>query len=409
MTSSVSLLPALAALLLALLTSYLLTRRFSAPVAAGRFTSIDGLRGYLAFFVFLHHSCIWYFFLKTGDWKTPPSNVYTNFGQFSVVLFFMITGFLFIGKILNNRNKEIDWLRVYVSRVLRLSPLYFFVTTLLIVVVFAMSKYSMKDTPLHLAKTMMQWYGFTALGAPDINGVTDTYHIVAGVTWSLAYEWLFYLVLPLIALCVGNVSSLLFLAMSFLVVAFIVLTGFGPQYTHTWHLSAFAGGGITALLVRNAAFNVFASRKICSIIIFAALSFEATLFSSTYALAPITLLFLAFCLIAGGNTGFGLFSNGVSRMLGDMAYSIYLLHGLMLFVLFNFVLGTERAGHLSAPAYCLTILMLVPLLVLTSYFTARYIEHAAMKHVDVAALWVRQLTRQRTSHREPFGYPGSPE
>lgn len=91
----VSPLPAIICLLVAIGTSFLLVKRFGVPPAQGRYASIDGLRGYLALFVFLHHSSVWYFFLRTGQWEDPPSNLYTHFGSSSVLLYFMITGFLF--------------------------------------------------------------------------------------------------------------------------------------------------------------------------------------------------------------------------------------------------------------------------------------------------------------------------
>lgn len=93
--------PAIAALFLGLACAWCIARRAGGPPEQGRFASIDGLRGYLAFFVFLHHSAIWYFCLRTGQWKVPPSNLYTHFGQSSVAMFFMITGFLFSLKLID--------------------------------------------------------------------------------------------------------------------------------------------------------------------------------------------------------------------------------------------------------------------------------------------------------------------
>lgn len=104
----VSPLPALACLLVAMATAFFLVKQFGSPPSLGRYASIDGLRGYLAFFVFLHHSCIWYFFLRTGQWQAPPSNLYNHFGQSSVALFFMITGFLFFSKLIDGRTRSID-------------------------------------------------------------------------------------------------------------------------------------------------------------------------------------------------------------------------------------------------------------------------------------------------------------
>lgn len=53
--------PAALAILAALIVCLVLVKKFGPPDEQGRFLAIDGLRGYLAFCVFLHHSMIWYF------------------------------------------------------------------------------------------------------------------------------------------------------------------------------------------------------------------------------------------------------------------------------------------------------------------------------------------------------------
>lgn len=108
----------------AILTAHFLPKNKLPKISPQRFNSIDGLRGHLAFFVFLHHSCIWYFYLHDGYWRVPESRLFTHFGQTSVALFFMITSFLFFTKLLNSNEKGIDWNRLFISRFLRLVPLY---------------------------------------------------------------------------------------------------------------------------------------------------------------------------------------------------------------------------------------------------------------------------------------------
>ena len=98
--------PALLLLLMAIFSSMALVVLFGPPKEQGRFLAIDGLRGYLAFFVFLHHAMIWFFYLKTNKWEVPPSNLYTHFGQAGVAFFFMITGFLFFLKSLMEKKER---------------------------------------------------------------------------------------------------------------------------------------------------------------------------------------------------------------------------------------------------------------------------------------------------------------
>lgn len=121
-----SVLFAFVAICIGLMSTYFIYDRLSISTTSGRFFTIDGLRGYLAFFVFLHHSCIWYYYLGSGVWANPPNRVFVHFGQIGVSLFFMITGFLFFSKMLDSRKSGVDWLRLYSSRFLRLTPLYVF-------------------------------------------------------------------------------------------------------------------------------------------------------------------------------------------------------------------------------------------------------------------------------------------
>jgi peptidoglycan/LPS O-acetylase OafA/YrhL len=89
--------PAIWCVLIAMATAWLIQLVFGKHLEQHRYATIDGLRGYLAFLVFLHHSAVWFFYLKTNAWTGPPSNIYAQFGESSVALFFMITAFLFGG------------------------------------------------------------------------------------------------------------------------------------------------------------------------------------------------------------------------------------------------------------------------------------------------------------------------
>ena len=195
-------LPAFIAILLAVTTAYLLAKRFGSPPPPGRYGSIDGLRGYLALGVFLYHSCVWGYYSHTGKWGYPPSRFYVQLGDCGIALFFMITGFLFFSKILDGRTKPIDWLRLYVSRFLRLTPLYLFVVVLLFIVVIFLSHGVLRAPLVKTLRGAACWLAFTIPGEPDLNGVKNTSIIMAGVTWTLLYEWLFYALLPVLALMV---------------------------------------------------------------------------------------------------------------------------------------------------------------------------------------------------------------
>ncbi len=181
---------------------------------SNRYDTIDGLRGYLAFSVFIHHSVIWYQHLHFGTWLPPESSLFNQLGPSSVALFFMITSFLFFGKLLEKKGKEIDWITLFTSRILRLTPLYLLAITILFWMVFHLTNYSIKEAPTTLAKNILKWVFFTSKGAPDINTYPETSILISGVTWSLPHEWIFYLVLPFISLFINKRPSWFFLTLS---------------------------------------------------------------------------------------------------------------------------------------------------------------------------------------------------
>ena len=144
------------------------------PASTPRYSSIDGLRGYLALAVFLSHSSIWYFYLRSGTWDVPPSNFYTQLGQSSVTLFFMITGFLFWSKLLDGRVQPIDWPRLYLSRVFRLAPLYSLAVVCVVTVSLYTRRLSAEGIDDRFCREFVKWLAFTIPGIAPVNGFAET-------------------------------------------------------------------------------------------------------------------------------------------------------------------------------------------------------------------------------------------
>lgn len=391
----VSIYPAIAALTVALSISFLLVKRVGAPPISGRFVSIDGLRGYLAFFVFLHHSSIWYVYLHTGQWKIPPSHLYTHFGQSSVALFFMITGFLFWTKLIDGRNKQINWSRLYVSRFLRLAPLYFFMLLLLILLTAVLSNFDLNESSHKLIKDIIRWSTFTILGAPDLNGINRTWLPLAGVTWSLPYEWFFYLSLPISAVFIRVIPPYLYILVS--VTGIVALVLWNPEL---YHLAAFGGGIAAAFLVRWSSLSSFLNGSIGAVIALLCIGATISIFPSAYTAPALFLLAIAFTIVACGNTLFGVLSNHISRALGETAYSIYLLHGIILFVAFKFVIGFDNAASLSVIDHWLIVLCCSAVLIPVCFITFHLIEAPAMRAVPSVSGWLETCINLRAITRK---------
>jgi peptidoglycan/LPS O-acetylase OafA/YrhL len=342
------------------------------PLPQGRFTSIDGLRGYLAFFVFLHHASIWYFYIHTGTWRAPESHLYNHLGKGSVSMFFMITSFLFYTKILDTRGKIFDWPAFFVSRFFRLAPIYFFAMGGLFMLVAIVSKGVLHDSITWVTRCVLTWLSFTILDVNLINGVKAPI-IMAGVTWSLPYEWYFYFSLPLLAATVGVRAAWPFILLSAASIAFASTRGLSLHYAYV-----FLAGIAAALLVRHERFQRFSTTRSASILVVISI-LSLLLFPTVNRIEPLILLMIAFSLIAGGNSLFGILSCAISRQFGDLAYSIYLLHGMLLFITFNFLVGLDSMKGVSPTIYWLIVAAIVPILLVVCSLTHRFIERPGMK------------------------------
>jgi peptidoglycan/LPS O-acetylase OafA/YrhL len=375
--SATSPLGAVGALGIALVTVALLQRRFGAAPPARRFSTLDGLRGYAAFLVYLHHTAIWYAFGRTGIWELPPTRLYTHFGQSSVTIFFMITGLLFWSKLIEGRAGEFNWRRLYVSRVLRLTPLFLFLVALLWIVALGMSGGRLRVSAPRAMLQTLQWATFTVFGMPNINFSPSA--IIGGPAWSLPYEWWFYLSLPLAGLLVGLRPPRGWLILG---LAALACGAWWMSSRGSWEIaSAFLGGIASAMLVRQPAIRDIGRHPIAAVVCLAALV-TVTRFDTAFALVPLLLLSLAFAIIACGNSLFGSLEWPAARGLGEMGYSVYLLHGVVLFVAFGLHLRpaeSEAPGTFTHWAVVYACAAIVPLV---SFATFRWIEAPGMALVE---------------------------
>jgi len=356
--------------LIALLSGYLIHLIFPSKSEAGRYETIDGLRGFLALGVFIHHASIWHQYLKIENWEAPKSNLYNQFGQTSVSLFFMITSFLFVTKLLNNSESEFNWRRFFISRWYRLTPMYYVSLVFLFVMVFAATQWQFQTSFLEFLTSLFHWGVFTITTAPKINNTDLTYLVNAGVIWSLPLEWWFYFSLPLLSLLILRVKPSRF----YLGLSFVFVTGFCIVHgVKLEHLLSFAGGAIAPLLLKYKSIPVWVRSHYASILVVVCLSLIPQFETSGAVLCKI-LIATVFTLIALGNSLFGVLKNSTLKFLGEMAYSTYLLHGMVLFSIFYFGIGIEKLKTYTAEEFCIAVFCMTPLVVLVSYLGYRFIE-----------------------------------
>jgi peptidoglycan/LPS O-acetylase OafA/YrhL len=400
--SPVSLLPILPIILLALITVHLMGKVMPIQIAKGHYAAIDGLRGYLAFLVFLHHSIIWYFFLRFHYWGLPPSHIYSHFGPTSVSLFFMITAFLFFSKLLKAQSGTMDWLKLYMGRFFRILPLYLMAVLGVFLIVGFLSGFRLRVPAIDIILQLLQWVG---LMTPDINGINGTWIIVAGVIGSLSFEWLFYYSLALTGFFFLHIkTSYLVLVSTGLMLLFFVMVIY-QFYPHLAILRVcwFFGGILSAYLVRIERVRQLAVRRESSVFIFLLLGVAIFFFPTIDEILPYLCVSLAFIGIACGNTLFGILTNTTSRQLGQISYSIFMLHGILLFFTFQFVLGFQQASSLSPIFYWVTIYFISIFLVMICSFTYYYIELPFINAAPGKTAWLEHILNRKTPTSQSHG------
>jgi peptidoglycan/LPS O-acetylase OafA/YrhL len=172
----------------------------------------------------------------------------TKLGWAGVDLFFVLSGFLITGILLDSRGTSGYFSTFYIRRALRIWPLYY---TFLAVVVIAGHRFSDLGDSLH--STHHWLYYATYLQNVVFNGVFPMQY-----TWSLAVEEHFYLVWPLLIAALTR-QQLVILA-SLIVISSPVLRGLGAAAGLSWpviytvsvfRLDGLAAGALLAIWLRS--------------------------------------------------------------------------------------------------------------------------------------------------------------
>ena len=376
--SVTSILPYFAISALLLAVAWAISRRspfyrrlLDAEAASTRFHPIDGLRGFLAFGVFFHHAVVSYFHYAHGRWEVPPSRFYTLLGQVAVACFFMITAFLFWTKGLRDRPSLLVQPMLW-SRLCRLVPMYLFSIACVFAVAIAVTGFELREPATTLALQALTWLSFGFANPDELNGLGRSAIINGGVQWSLAYEWLFYLFLPL-GLIFARGPGFILIA----VVASACIQAFSSTALE-WN---FVFGALAAVLAaehRLPAARIWNS-KLVALLVVGAIVLLFSMFDRGYGLPQAALLFSAFFCIANGNDLFGLLTCRAARLLGAVSYSIYLMHAIVLFVVLRVVDRFAPIANMAPGNYWAVVAGCGIALVVICSVTYRWVEHPLMK------------------------------
>jgi len=356
-------------LLICFVTAHLLGTKLIQFNHSNRFESIDGLRGLLAVFVFIHHSNIWYTYLKTGKWVAPESNLFNQIGQTSVALFFMISSYLFVHKLIQLKEQKINWTQFYKKRIYRLLPVHLFASLIIIVLVFISQNLELNVSFGKLVKSIFQLLTFGFFGLKSINDQSISI-FNAGVLWSLPYEWLLYFLLPFFAIFTSKNRRNYWV---FGICLVLVLISQNNHHYRLPHLASFLGGIIPLVIKKYYPKKIELNTPLGSVLLLLLLVGVLQFHTSDNYWCKL-FISLAFSIVALGNNFFGFLKLNFLKTLGAISYSTYLLHGLVLYTVFNFVIDISEVAQYSELWYSILIFAVTPIVIVFSLLSFRFIE-----------------------------------
>jgi peptidoglycan/LPS O-acetylase OafA/YrhL len=284
---------------------------------------LDAVRGLAVLLVLLHN---------TDRYPALHLHFISDNGWMGVDLFFVLSGLLITGILLDAKQSEGYFRNFYARRCLRIWPLYYAALFFMFVVVPIVRP---SDVHAVFEARSSPWWAFLFFGQNFLVPIPTMATGLLGVTWSLAVEEQFYLVWPLVVrFC--TVSQLRKIAIAVICLS-PVLRFYASQhgvniYSNTFcRLDGLMAGALLALGMRSASFvpSKFVSAAWLTFLVSAPLALTLAAFHATWIVFSFTAVAsVSFLHLALNSTQKWLQSVLTSRFLvytGTISYGIYLL------------------------------------------------------------------------------------
>ncbi|RYD24084.1 MAG: hypothetical protein EOP88_01470 [Verrucomicrobiaceae bacterium] len=306
------------------------------PGTETRFAALDGVRGLAVIMVLVWHYLTCQISNDAG-WFAPAIRRLFSTTASGVDLFFALSGFLIAGILLDQKGKAGYFKTFYLRRTCRIFPLYFLIFGLFLV----LSGTSLSQGPggeWLFAGAMPHW-SYATFTQNIFMGIRETFGANwLGVTWSLAVEEQFYLILPLAVALLSRKPLAVTIVALFLLMPLLrwVSPGFHNYACLPWRGDSLLAGVLAALLVRSdrmrtaclenqLRLHLSASILFCGQILLLASPGYAGVFGETLE----ALFFASLILILRLGTCRplqGIFENRLLTWFGTLSYGIYMFH-----------------------------------------------------------------------------------
>ncbi|MFA6601084.1 MAG: acyltransferase [Candidatus Omnitrophota bacterium] len=346
--------------------------------------ALDGIRGLAILMVIFHHATYLQSHQGLGGWLIKALHM----GGHGVDLFFVLSGFLITGILLDAKDRPNFFRNFYGRRTLRIFPLYYLYITFILFLLPALVP-SMRQPPYELAALRQHWpwyyfylsnffvaqKGFFAHGGIDI-------------TWSLAIEEHFYLLWPLLVSLSDrrHIHRWLLGILSLSVLLRSLLWAFGTPHLSLYvmtftHLDGICLGAFWAAYLRTREscpdfFRGFARGRLMalSLAVLTALFSMGFLednrtFMNTLGYFVISLFFVQLLAVTVRENPpeflRRFFSSGLLRAAGKYSYAMYLVHLPICTLLRRAASSCPSLGFLTAPNAASQILFYAAAIALT--------------------------------------------
>ncbi len=335
---------------------------------ASRNHTIDGLRGIAAMTVMIHHALLSHgFALKLAPGAPPGERLFNHFvlqlGSIPVTLFFMITAFLFCGRLVRRRG-ALDVKGLVRGRLWRIVPLYLFLIVILIEIAFFESGGRLLVPPALFARQLGEALSFNFFPLTRLNAMADPMSVI-GPIWTLRYEWMFYAALPFLAFAQRRTGSVLALYAGL----------FAISYFGSYFFYPFIGGLVAYQLAQFRSPRVMLVWQVLAVI---GLLADIALYDASRGSRQTLLLIPLFVAIVQGHRWMALLGRRELRFLGEISYSIYLMHGTVLYVGIKWIIGADRFAALPALEFVATTAAMGAALIAVATCTFLLVERPTM-------------------------------
>lgn len=336
--------------------------------AKSRIYGMDALRGYAALYVMVFHS---YFLggIYIHEGKIRDLIIH---GDMGVPIFFVISGFSITYSIFHKDffNKS-ELKNFYTRRFFRIVPLFYLAFVLNTLLIMYGQGLKIFDSILTLSFLF-----------PFVGGHQESL-VMAG--WSLGIEMVFYLIFPFLFLLL-KVNKRMFIFLLFLALVIHFFASFEKDNSHLnfAYQAIFFLIGMLMCLYRSV-IQKHISKDILQIISLGAILFGISIlilgmwvfknYPFVYFKFSGILILVSGALFYKGKT----LVNKINNFLGDISYSVYLMHPIVILFLLKLELNVFVYNYFPNYGFVVFIILVGMTVILTSYFTYSFVEKPFIK------------------------------